>query len=162
MAPDSERSCSGSKATNLPWRESNMQTRELDRTTIAVPNRTDISGTATANEINRGLRSEKQRSQWRIAGLPGLGSLMATGTLTCWAAAARKIWFFRCAIIRRRLNERGGRKNFRIFRCRRWKSRRTIATGIFRTRDRRFERACNAVAQTAGLLYRRLPSRLVL
>ena len=56
-----------------------MQTRKLDRTTIAVPNRTDISGTATANEINRGMRSEKQRSQWRIAGLPGLGSLMATG-----------------------------------------------------------------------------------
>jgi len=56
-----------------------MQTRELDRTTIAVPNRTDISGTATANEINRRLRSEKQRSKWRIAGLPGLGSLMATG-----------------------------------------------------------------------------------
>jgi len=56
-----------------------MQTRELDHATIAVANTTNISGTATADKIKRGLRSEKRRSQWRISGLPGLGSLMATG-----------------------------------------------------------------------------------
>jgi hypothetical protein len=60
------------------YRSLNMQTRELDHATIAVAN-TNISGTATADKIKRGLRSEKKRRQWRISGLPGLGSLMATG-----------------------------------------------------------------------------------
>jgi hypothetical protein len=57
-----------------------MQTRELDRAHIAVANTTDISGTATADEINpRGLRTRKERILGRITGLPGLGFLMATG-----------------------------------------------------------------------------------
>jgi hypothetical protein len=57
-----------------------MQTRELDRALIAVANTTDISGTATADEINpRGLRTRKERSLGRITGLPVLGSLMAAG-----------------------------------------------------------------------------------
>lgn len=61
------------------YRSLNMQTRELDHATIAVANTTNISGTATADKIKHGLRSEKKRSQWCISGLPGLGSLMATG-----------------------------------------------------------------------------------
>jgi septal ring factor EnvC (AmiA/AmiB activator) len=52
-----------------------MQERELNCATIGVANRTDISGRATADEINRGLQTGKERSFWRIACLTFLGSL---------------------------------------------------------------------------------------
>ena len=64
-----------------------MQTRELDRATNAVANTTSISCTATADEINRGLRTGKERSVGRIAGLPGLGSLLAVGLFVTLAPA---------------------------------------------------------------------------
>ena len=73
-----------SKATNLPWKESNTQTRELDRATIAVANTTDITGTATADEFNRGLGTGKERRVGRT-GLPGLVSLMAAGIFVALA-----------------------------------------------------------------------------
>jgi hypothetical protein len=38
-----------------------------------------MSGTATADEIKRGLRTEKERSLWRITVSPGVGSLLAVG-----------------------------------------------------------------------------------
>ena len=63
-----------------------MQTRKLDRATIAVAN-TSISCRATADEINRGLRTGKERSVGRIAGLPGLGSLPAVGLFVTLAPA---------------------------------------------------------------------------
>jgi trimeric autotransporter adhesin len=56
-----------------------MEERELNRATIGVVNRTDIRGRATADEMNRGLRTEKERSFWRIASLTFLGSLTVAG-----------------------------------------------------------------------------------
>jgi FtsZ-binding cell division protein ZapB len=56
-----------------------MQERELNRATIGVMNRTDIRGRATAHEMNRGLRTRKEKSFWRIASLTFLGSLMVAG-----------------------------------------------------------------------------------
>ncbi len=44
-----------------------MQTRERNRTTIGVVNRTVISGRVTADETNRGLRIEKRKNLRRIA-----------------------------------------------------------------------------------------------
>ena len=64
-----------------------MQTKELNRATIGVVTTTDMSGTATADEINRGLRTGKERSVGRIAGLPGLGSLLAVGLFVTLAPA---------------------------------------------------------------------------
>jgi hypothetical protein len=44
-----------------------MQTRELNRATIGVANRTDRSGRATADETNRGLRIGKTKKLRRTA-----------------------------------------------------------------------------------------------
>jgi hypothetical protein len=54
-----------------------MQERELNCATIGVANGTDISGWATAEDMNRGLRTGKALG--RIAGSSVLGSLMAAG-----------------------------------------------------------------------------------
>jgi uncharacterized protein YlxW (UPF0749 family) len=59
--------------------ESNTQTRELDRATIRVANTTDMSGTATANEVNRDLRTGKERSLGRIARSTFFWSLIGAG-----------------------------------------------------------------------------------
>ena len=56
-----------------------MQRREFDCATIGVANRTDISGSATADEIDRGFRTGKERIIGRIASLTFLGSLMVAG-----------------------------------------------------------------------------------
>src|SRR5258705_3430288 len=53
-----------------------MQERDLNRATLGVANRTDISGRATADETNRGLRIGKGRKLRRIACSTFLGSLM--------------------------------------------------------------------------------------
>jgi FtsZ-binding cell division protein ZapB len=56
-----------------------MEERELNRATVGVVNRTDIRGRVTADEMNRGLRTGKERSFWRIASLTFLGSLTVAG-----------------------------------------------------------------------------------
>src|ERR1700736_7059079 len=55
----------------------NMQTREINCATIEVANNRDISGRATADEMNRGLRIGKGRKLWRIACLAGLFFVLA-------------------------------------------------------------------------------------
>ncbi len=63
-----------------------MQTKELYRATIRrVANTTDMSGTGTAEEFNRGLRTGKERSLGGITDLPALGSLMATSIFVALA-----------------------------------------------------------------------------
>ena len=59
-----------------------MQTKELYRATMEVASTTDNSGTATANEVNRSLRTRKGRSLGRITFSTLLGPLMAVGFLT--------------------------------------------------------------------------------
>src|SRR5260221_11134359 len=54
-----------------------MQRRELNCATIEVANNRDISGSATADEMNRGLRIGKGRKLWRIACLAGLFVVLA-------------------------------------------------------------------------------------
>src|SRR5258707_9106950 len=54
-----------------------MQSRELNCATIEVANNRDISGRATADEMNRGLRIGKGRKLWRIACLAGLFVVLA-------------------------------------------------------------------------------------
>jgi hypothetical protein len=54
-----------------------MQRRELNCATIEVANNRDISGRATADEMNRGLRIGKGRKLWRIACLAGLFVVLA-------------------------------------------------------------------------------------
>jgi hypothetical protein len=54
-----------------------MQRRELNCATIEVANSRDISGRATADEMNRGLRCGKGRKLWRIACLAGLFVVLA-------------------------------------------------------------------------------------
>jgi hypothetical protein len=61
-----------------------MQEKELNRT-IGVVNNRDMSGRATADEINRGLRTRKERSFWRIACSTFLGSLTLAGLLVAVA-----------------------------------------------------------------------------
>jgi hypothetical protein len=56
-----------------------MQERELNCATIGVANRTDISGRATADEINRGLRTGKARKRLRKACLTYLWTLTVAG-----------------------------------------------------------------------------------
>jgi hypothetical protein len=67
------------------YRSLNMQTRELDHATIAVTNTTNISGTVTADEMNRSLRTGKEVSFWRNACSTVLGFLMAVGLLVALA-----------------------------------------------------------------------------
>src|SRR6202011_5720902 len=55
----------------------NMQTREINCATIEVANNRDISGRATADEMNRGLRIGKGRKLWRIPCLAGLFVVLA-------------------------------------------------------------------------------------
>jgi FtsZ-binding cell division protein ZapB len=59
--------------------ESNMKERELNRANIGVAKTTAMSGRATANAINRCLRTGKERSFGRIASLTILRSLIAAG-----------------------------------------------------------------------------------
>ena len=55
-----------------------MQRRVFNCTTIKLANR-DMSGTATAAEINRGLRTAKGSKLWRIACSTFLGTLTVAG-----------------------------------------------------------------------------------
>jgi hypothetical protein len=64
---------------------SNMQRIQLNRTTVGVASGMDISGRATADQINRGLRTGRERSFWRIAGLVILRYLMAVSLLVALA-----------------------------------------------------------------------------
>jgi hypothetical protein len=59
--------------------ESNMKERELNRANIGVAKTTAMSGRATANAINRCLRTGRERSFGRIASLTILRSLIAAG-----------------------------------------------------------------------------------
>jgi FtsZ-binding cell division protein ZapB len=61
------------------------QERELNCATIGVANSADISGRATAEETNHGLRIGKGRSFWRIASLTILRSLIAAGFVVALA-----------------------------------------------------------------------------
>ena len=56
-----------------------MQRRVFNSATIRVANTTDMSGTATADEINRGLGTGKGSKLWRIACSTFLGPLMMAG-----------------------------------------------------------------------------------
>jgi hypothetical protein len=56
-----------------------MEERELNCATIELAENWDISGRATANEINCGLRTGKGRSFWRATSSAILGSLMVAG-----------------------------------------------------------------------------------
>jgi hypothetical protein len=58
-----------------------MKEIELNRATIRVANTMDMSGTATADEINRDLRIGKGSKLWHIACSTFLGSLMVAGLL---------------------------------------------------------------------------------
>jgi hypothetical protein len=62
-----------------------MQTKELYRATTEVASTTGISGTATANEVNRSLRTRKGRSHGRIKCSILLGPLMAAGLFVALA-----------------------------------------------------------------------------
>ena len=62
-----------------------MQERKLNCATIGVANRTDISGRATAEETNHGLRIGKGRSFGRIASLTILRSLLAASFVVALA-----------------------------------------------------------------------------
>jgi hypothetical protein len=62
-----------------------MQRRVFNCATIRVANTTDISGTATAKEIKRGLWTGKGRSLWRIACSIIRGCLIAVGLLVAVA-----------------------------------------------------------------------------
>jgi hypothetical protein len=63
--------------------ESNMQTRKLDRAIIRVAKTTDMSGTATANKIKRGLRIGKGANIMLVACSVPIWSLMLTGLFLC-------------------------------------------------------------------------------
>jgi septal ring factor EnvC (AmiA/AmiB activator) len=65
--------------------DSNMQEREINRATIGVAKRRDISGQATADEINRGLRTAEKKSFWSIASFTFLGSLTVAGLFVALA-----------------------------------------------------------------------------
>jgi hypothetical protein len=56
-----------------------MQERELNCATIEVANTTDMSGTATADAIDRSLRTGKGSKLWRIACSTFLGFLTVAG-----------------------------------------------------------------------------------
>jgi hypothetical protein len=62
-----------------------MQEREFNCVTIAVANNADISGRATAEKTNRGLRIGKGRSFGRIGSLTILRSLIAAGFVVALA-----------------------------------------------------------------------------
>ena len=56
-----------------------MQRKELNWATIEVADNRDMSGRATADRTNRGLRTANGRTLWRIACSTFLGSLMVAG-----------------------------------------------------------------------------------
>jgi hypothetical protein len=62
-----------------------MQKREFNRATFEVAGRMDLSGRATADEMNRDLRTRKERSFWHIANLTFLGFLTVAGLLVAVA-----------------------------------------------------------------------------
>jgi hypothetical protein len=62
-----------------------MQTRELDRAAIRVAKTTAMSGTPTADEIDRVLRTRKGRNLERITCSTLLGPLMAAGLFVALA-----------------------------------------------------------------------------
>jgi peptidoglycan hydrolase CwlO-like protein len=62
-----------------------MHERELNCATIGVANNRDMSGMATANEVNRSLRTRKGRSLGRITFSTLLGPLMAAGLFVALA-----------------------------------------------------------------------------
>src|SRR5258706_8467632 len=62
-----------------------MKERELNRANIGVAKTTAMSGRATANEINRCLRSGKERRFGRTASLTILRSLIAAGFVVALA-----------------------------------------------------------------------------
>ena len=62
-----------------------MKERELNRANIGVAKTTAMSGGATANEINRSLRTGKEGSFGRIASLTILRSLIAAGFVVALA-----------------------------------------------------------------------------
>jgi hypothetical protein len=61
-----------------------MQRRVFNCATIRMAN-TDMSGRATADEMNRDLRTRKERSFWHIANLTFLGFLTVAGLLVAIA-----------------------------------------------------------------------------
>ena len=65
-----------------------MQRRELNRATFEVASSMDISGRATAYEINRALQTGKERSFRRITCSTFLGSLMVAGLFVVVAPLA--------------------------------------------------------------------------
>jgi uncharacterized protein YlxW (UPF0749 family) len=67
-----------------------MKRREFNRATFKVASSMDISGRATADEINRGLRTGKERSFGRIACLVILGCLRVAGLLLVVAPLAAR------------------------------------------------------------------------
>jgi hypothetical protein len=71
--------CLRPQVGSWPAPNQKMNMKELNRATIEVGNTTDMSGTATADGINRRLQTTKDRSYGFVAGLFGLGSLIATG-----------------------------------------------------------------------------------
>ena len=58
-----------------------MQESELNRATIELANNQGMSGRATADGMNRRVRTGKERSFWHVAGLSFLGSIMVAGLL---------------------------------------------------------------------------------
>jgi hypothetical protein len=62
-----------------------MQRSVFNCATTRVANTTDMSGRATADEINRGLRPAKGSKLWRIACSTFLGSLMVAGLIIALA-----------------------------------------------------------------------------
>jgi septal ring factor EnvC (AmiA/AmiB activator) len=59
-----------------------MRSKNGNCATIELANNRDMSGVATANEVNRNLRTRKERSLGRITFSTLLGPLMAVGLLT--------------------------------------------------------------------------------
>ena len=62
-----------------------MRRIQSNRATANVASKMQISGRTTADEINRGLRTRKERSFWCIASLTFVGSLMVAGFLAALA-----------------------------------------------------------------------------
>jgi hypothetical protein len=76
---ESSRSLSVFDQCHLKGVKKNVQRREFNLATIEVANNRDMSGRATADRMNRGLRTGNGRSLWRIACSTFLWSLMVAG-----------------------------------------------------------------------------------
>src|ERR1700746_1970955 len=66
-------------------KELKVQHAMHNRATIRVADTAEVSGRVTADEINRGLRTRKERSFWHIANLTFLGFLTVAGLLVAVA-----------------------------------------------------------------------------